>query len=103
MSESKHEFHVGDVVRIRQWDDMKAEFGVDSGRDIACPGCFIRDMKRFCGMEVTILDISTHGYVRLSDRLGDYNYTTSMLEPVEDPGPDLIPDSDLEALLEMEV
>ena len=102
MAEIKHEFHVGDKFRIRQWDDMKAEFGLDSGRDIACPGCFVRDMKRFCGMEVTITDVYPSGLVILSDRLGDYSYTTSMLEPVEDPGPDLISDFDLDALLEME-
>lgn len=27
-------FRVGDCVRIRQWDDMKNEFGVDSNGDI---------------------------------------------------------------------
>lgn len=29
-------FKVGDKVRIRSWEDMEKEFGVDSDGDIKC-------------------------------------------------------------------
>lgn len=101
MSETKHEFHVGDVVRIRQWDDMKAEYGLDSGCDIPCPGCFVKGMRQFCGREVTITKIYPSGTVILSDHLGGFTYNISMLEPIEDLSRETIPDFDLDTLLEM--
>ena len=101
MTEIKHEFHVGDVVRIRQWDDMAAEYGTDECDNIPCPGYFVRDMKKFCGREVTLTDIYPSGAVILSDRLGGWSYTTAMLEPIEDLSPETIPDFDIELLLEI--
>lgn len=52
-------FHVGDVVRIRDWDDMVAEFGtVRNGTAIGCPHfLFIDEMKFLCGRILTISDI----------------------------------------------
>lgn len=29
-------FQAGDAVRVRSWDDMKAEFGLGFNGDIAC-------------------------------------------------------------------
>lgn len=28
--------HIGDTVRVRQWDDMKNEFGTDQNGNINC-------------------------------------------------------------------
>lgn len=42
-------FQVGDVVRVRSWDDMKDEFGLDVEGDINCRFCFTRDMQKMCG------------------------------------------------------
>ena len=36
---------IDDLVTIRSWDDMMAEFGPDKDGDISCPGCFVQDMK----------------------------------------------------------
>lgn len=47
-------YKVGDKVKIRQWDDMENEFGTDAVGDIATKAYFIRDMKKYCGMEATI-------------------------------------------------
>lgn len=44
----------GDKVKIRQWDDMALEFGVDDDGDIKMPIYFIKDMQQFCGRIVTI-------------------------------------------------
>lgn len=45
------EFKVGDVVRIRQWDDMLNEYGKDSDGDIVCSHntIFCSSMKYLCG------------------------------------------------------
>ena len=47
-------YKVGDKVKIRQWDDMENEFGTDAVGDIATKVYFVRDMKKYCGMEATI-------------------------------------------------
>lgn len=49
-------FKVGDRCRIRQWDDMEAEFGLDGG-DIPCDMFFIHGMKYLCGKQFTIKQI----------------------------------------------
>jgi hypothetical protein len=54
------EIHIGDVVRVRSWDDMVREFGVDSGGDIdfgleiGKSVLFVEGMRKLCGREVTI-------------------------------------------------
>lgn len=44
-------YKVGDVVRIREWDDMENEFGLDCDGAIKCQGSFVISMKEFCGGE----------------------------------------------------
>lgn len=42
-------YKVGDKVRVRQWDDMAKEFGVNNG-NIPINGClFVKEMKQYCG------------------------------------------------------
>lgn len=39
-------YKVGDIVQIRQWDDMVKEFGVNYYGVIRCNNCgFVREMK----------------------------------------------------------
>ena len=46
-------FSVGDIVRIRSWDDMEPEFG--EGYDcVATPFGFVRGMRKYCGREICI-------------------------------------------------
>mgnify|MGYP006935418471 CR=1 FL=1 len=47
-------FAVGDRVRIRYWDDMASEFGVDEDGKIPCKYVFTQAMRVFCGQEYTI-------------------------------------------------
>lgn len=42
-------FQVGDVVRVRSWDDMKDEFGLDADGNINCRFGFTRVMQKMCG------------------------------------------------------
>lgn len=40
-------YKVGDIVQIRQWDDMVKEFGVNYYGTIRCNNCgFVREMKK---------------------------------------------------------
>lgn len=52
-------FNVGDVCRVRQWDDMFEEFG---GNDsyIDCDFAFVDSMKYMCGRLFTIASIEKH-------------------------------------------
>ena len=42
-------FKVGELVRIRQWDDMVEEFGADGYGSVACNYRFLDAMKPLCG------------------------------------------------------
>lgn len=85
----KHEFKVGDKVRIRQWDDMVEEFGLDGNGDIKCMCYFIREMKNFCHKTATITEIraifdKTLVYLKFdNENLNSYpwDFTTDMIEP----------------------
>lgn len=50
------EFKVGDIVVIRDWDDMASEFEHDSYR-INCKFGFYEHMKHLCGNVAEIIDI----------------------------------------------
>lgn len=52
-------FKVGDRCRIRQWDDMEAEFGLSFLGDIVCDARFTPEMKDMCGKQFTIKEILT--------------------------------------------
>lgn len=41
-------FKVGDVVTVKDWEEMEKEFGV-VGKNINCPGTFSHYMKPLCG------------------------------------------------------
>lgn len=52
------EYNVGDIVTIRQWDDMMEEFGAeeyDGWLAIKTPVLFISDMRVFCGEKMRII------------------------------------------------
>lgn len=79
-------FTVGELVRIRQWDDMEKEFGVDEDGSIMCLYSFTEGMKPLCGKyaEIVSLDGSR---VKLKlfncDGLNtSWGYSTDMIEKV---------------------
>lgn len=57
MDSMKRHFNVGDRCRIRQWDDMAAEFGLRYGA-ILCNGTFEKNMRYLCGEPFTIKTIN---------------------------------------------
>lgn len=44
-------YKVGDIVQIRQWNDMVKEFGVNYYGVIRCNNycSFVGEMKKYCG------------------------------------------------------
>ena len=58
-------FKVGELVRIRQWDDMVKEFGTRSTGSVNCKYGFADDMKPLCGKYAEITKIRDDGIVFL--------------------------------------
>ena len=81
-------FKVGELVRIRQWDDMEKEFGLTMLGSIRCRCCFADGMKPLCGKYAEIKDLRVDGIVFLrffncDDSVEDWNYSTDMIEKVD--------------------
>lgn len=51
-------FNIGDECRIRSWESMEAEFGLDQWGDIACKFSFTAEMKYLCGKKFTVSRIT---------------------------------------------
>lgn len=82
-------FKVGDKIRIRQWDDMAKEFGIDKNGDIKALSGFIQEMRPLCGKKAKIGEIYGN-CVFLEDFEDcegldtDYDYSMDMIEHVEE-------------------
>ena len=50
-------YRIGDKVKIKQWETMEIEYGLDSEGDIDLAISFISEMRKFCGKEMTIIDM----------------------------------------------
>ena len=76
-------YKIGDRVRVREWDDMAKEFGVDEYGNIPASLAlyFIKTMSIFCGDIFTISEINDDGYILLGDEYG-FTFTDEMLVPV---------------------
>ena len=72
-------FEIGDKVRIKSWEQMKKEFGLDSGGDIKCSESFVMDMDHLCGEEVVIDAI----YGDKIQELDAWTISFDMIEKVE--------------------
>lgn len=80
----KRKFKKGDIVRIRQWDDMEKEFGLNFWGSIRCAYSFSTPMKAFCGKKAVIE--GTYGscgvHLKFSDGTitGLFSFSTDMIE-----------------------
>ena len=99
------DFSIGQRVRIREWDDMKEEFGLNEWYDyILCNPVFAIGMRPLCGATATI---ESFGYdendillkdwedadgqrISVPELTGrDWHYSADMLEPVEEVPPEI--------------
>lgn len=56
------DINIGDVLQIRQWEDMVKEFGVNDSGNIDCQRIFTVDMRYLCGKQFTVSNIyKDHG------------------------------------------
>lgn len=56
-------FKVGDKVRVREWDDMEKEFGINADGDIETTSLpFYREMKMYCGSTLTVCEVGGNFY-----------------------------------------
>ena len=84
----KPKFKVGELVRIRQWDDMAEEFGINSSGAIICQCWFTVAMKPLCGKYAEIVSLNENDVVvKLKffncDGLDtSWEYSTDMIEKV---------------------
>lgn len=78
-------YQIGDKVKVRKWDDMALEYGVDDDGDIKMPIYFIKEMKQFCGKIITIkekcvdLDDEEH-YEIVEDAEQEFWFSDDMFE-----------------------
>ena len=80
-------FKVGELVRIRQWDDMVKEFGTNGYGSVDCNYSFTDAMKPLCGKYAEIVRLDKDGRVGLKlfncdDLNTNWGYSTDMIEKV---------------------
>ena len=97
------EFKVGDIVVIRDWDDMASEFEHNSYR-INCKFGFYEHMKYLCGSIAEIIDINGD-YIKLNfyDKQPgleyQWDYSTDMVRLLNDPDCDIDESSLIEFIM----
>lgn len=81
----RREFRIGDIVLIRQWDDMAREFGFNSYGSIDCNFSFTLSMKKLCGKIVKICWVDNY-QIGLEDCNGspilEYYFSFDMIEHI---------------------
>lgn len=113
------EIHVGDVLRVREWNDMANEFTTDPDGDIWIPFddfddssgiWFIRSMEYLCGKTFTVESITDMPsyYMYCSEEKIEfkngfcYVITSEMLEslnePINEPDFEVATDDEIKAL-----
>lgn len=83
-------FTVGELVRIRQWNDMEKEFGISSSGSILTLHGFVVNMKPLCGKYAEIVGLGENDKVGLKffnckgleDLTELYLFDTDMIEKV---------------------
>ncbi|QNO18957.1 hypothetical protein [Caproicibacterium amylolyticum] len=85
---TKEKFYVGQRVRIRQFDDMKEEFGINGRGNIGCNETFVTLMEPLCGKFATISSICGKriglcSFQNCDDIRTNWQYSTDMIEPAD--------------------
>ena len=90
------DIHVGDVLKVRLWEDMSHEYVIDEYGNVIIPNeySFIRAMKHLCGKALTVKEkrVTSKGCMRYYsiENIEEFDgecawvITAGMLEPFED-------------------
>lgn len=74
----KDRYEVGDQVLVKKWDDMVSEYGLDVDGDINTDVAFVKDMKQYCGMVMTVSSVQSSGLFFLGN--AGWSFTNDMIE-----------------------
>ena len=98
------EIHIGDVLRVRQWDDMVNEFGIDRRKKIKSLAGFSEQCKYLCGKQLTVMNIVGVGletrYLAIVDGKDNctYVFSSDELEPLFDEDWEVANDEEIKLL-----
>lgn len=80
-----NELKVGGRVRIRDWDDMEREFGLNGLGVIRCENMFTLGMRRLCGREGIVTTIRPGVVETDIPDVSPYTLSANMLERLQPP------------------
>lgn len=76
-------YKIGDKVRVRNWDELSAEFN-NLGDGLRLTNrCFNFKMKQYCGKVVKITDIGSSWY-KIAEDKKEWHWDDDMFEPVNE-------------------
>lgn len=86
MAYNPEDFYIGQIVRIREWEDMEEEFGLSvNGHCILCKFKFLSSMKMVCGREFEIEKIKNDEifFKDMCPELACCLFSADMIEPID--------------------
>lgn len=76
------DIHIGDVLRVREWDDMLAEFRLDSDGCIALSkSYFAPNMRYLCGKTFTVDRMEPYldtTLIHSAEKVENYDFTSNL-------------------------
>ena len=73
-------YREGDKVKVRQWNDMEREYGLDMCGTIQVPCSFMPAMREFCGRIVTISRVVSEDTYRIKEDDYGWVFSNAMFE-----------------------
>ena len=74
-------YKVGDKVKVRSWEEMEKQYGLDFDGDINISVCFVKSMREYCGKILTINRVCSDHY-NMAESC--WNWTDEMLKPAHE-------------------
>ena len=99
------DIHIGDILLVRQWDDMVREFGTDANGYINTRYGFRPDIKYLCGKQFRVMEILDGVFGKLYEgiildvsKTEDEYFAPDELEPLSDEEWDVADDEEIKLL-----
>lgn len=76
----------GNIIKIRQWDDMEEEYGLIGIGSINCECAFTDNMRNLCGSEIKINEKMVEDFKKYKYFFADsktYSISTDMIEYIK--------------------
>ena len=76
----------GNIIKIRQWDDMESEYGLIGINSINCECAFTDNMRNLCGSEIKINEKMVEDFKKYKYFFADsktYSISTDMIELIK--------------------